>query len=103
VVGLTLALWRPLNVFDATLWAYQRFDLLNAVDIPVALLRCGLTFLLVGQGHGLVALAWLNLLPLAAAQAAKALLTFRLDRGLRLRPREVRARAAGALYGCGLW
>src|SRR5262249_6908099 len=29
LVGLNLALWIPTNIFDATLWAYQRFDLIN--------------------------------------------------------------------------
>src|SRR5438105_4701478 len=51
VVGLNLALTLPFNVFDATLWAFQRFDVLNAIDIPVVLLRSVLTFALVGSGH----------------------------------------------------
>src|SRR5262245_53174193 len=77
LVGLNLALWLPLNVFDATLWAYRRFDLLNAVDIPAVLLRGALTFVLIGNGHGLVSLAVINLLTLAGAQAAKAVISFR--------------------------
>jgi O-antigen/teichoic acid export membrane protein len=103
LVGLNLALWLPLNVFDATLWAYQRFDLLNAIDIPAALLRLALTFWLVGAGHGLVALALINLLTLVGAQAVKGLVSFRLDRDLRLRRGDVKAVAARRLYGYGLW
>src|SRR4051812_48665707 len=61
LIGLALALNLPLSLFDATLWAYQRFDLLNAIDIPAALVRAGLTFWLIGRGHGLVALAVINL------------------------------------------
>ena len=35
LVGVNLALSFPLQIFDGSLWAAQRFDLLNAVDIPL--------------------------------------------------------------------
>jgi O-antigen/teichoic acid export membrane protein len=103
LVGLNLALWLPLNVFDAALWGYQRFDLLNAVDIPAVLLRAGLTFYLIGAGHGLVVLALINLLFLAGGQAVKAIICFRLDPALRLSPRAVSRGAARRVLGYGVW
>src|SRR5438445_228829 len=61
IVGVNLALTFPLSVFDGTLWAFQRFDVLNRIDIPVHLVRLGLTYYWVGSGGGLVALAWITL------------------------------------------
>src|SRR5205809_1114044 len=49
LIGLNLAVIFPCSVFDATLWAYQRFDLLNLIDIPATVLRVALTVLLVGN------------------------------------------------------
>jgi O-antigen/teichoic acid export membrane protein len=103
LVGLNLALWLPLNVFDATLWAYQRFDLLNGIDIPAALLRALLTFYLIGNGHGLVALAVVNLLSLAGAQGVKAVVSFWVDRELRLGKSHLTWEAARRVYGYGVW
>lgn len=103
LVGLNLALWLPLNVFDATLWASERFDLLNAVDILMVLIRTGLTFVLVGRGHGLVTLAWINLLSLAGGQAVKGIISFVLDPTLRMSPGLVERGAIRELFGYGLW
>src|SRR5713101_4691627 len=33
IVGLNLAVSLPLDTFSATLWAFQRFDVLNGIDI----------------------------------------------------------------------
>jgi O-antigen/teichoic acid export membrane protein len=103
LVGVNLALTFPLEVFDAVLWACQRFDVLNAVDIPLVLLRAGLTFWLVGTGHGLVALAVITLLCALLAGSAKAVLSFRLAPGLRLAPGFISREAARGLFGYGLW
>jgi O-antigen/teichoic acid export membrane protein len=81
VVGVNLALTFPLNVFDATLWAFQRFDLLNAIDIPAVILRTALTFYFIGTGHGLVTLALVTLLTTVAGSLVKAWLT--VQRGFR--------------------
>jgi O-antigen/teichoic acid export membrane protein len=103
LVGLNLALWLPLNVFDATLWAHQRFDLLNAVDIPMYVLRALLTFYFIGNGYGLVALALINLLALAGGQAIKAVISFRLNANLDIGLRQLSRSAARCLFGYGLW
>src|SRR5262249_45927622 len=46
LTGINLAVAILFSVFDAALWSMQRFDVLNAIDIPVTLLRTLLTFLL---------------------------------------------------------
>ena len=71
LVGLNLALWLPLNVFDATLWAYQRFDLINIIEIISVAIRTTLTFALIGNGYGIVTLAWLNLITLAGRRGSR--------------------------------
>ena len=103
LVGLNLALWLPLNVFDATLWAFQRFDLINAVDVTAVVLRTALTFLWIGRGGGLVELALLNLLSQSGAQAAKGFLSFRIDPGLRASASSVTRGYAREVFGYGAW
>src|SRR5437867_2831099 len=103
ILGVSVALSFPLSVFDGSLWALQRFDLSNAVDIPVALARTGLTFLLVSSGHGLVSLAALALAARIGSGLVKALCVYRLEPSLRLRPGAVSRAAARGLFGYSLW
>ena len=103
LIGVNLALWLPLNVFDATLWAYQRFDLLNIIDVAAVAVRTALTFALIGRGHGIVTLAWLNLITLAGAQAAKGAVSVWLDPTLRATLGGVGRAAARDLMGYGVW
>src|SRR5262249_40780328 len=70
LVAVNLAVWLLANAFDATLWGFQRFDRINVVDIPVSLLRAGLTFTLIGSGGGLAVLAGITLGTTAAAGLA---------------------------------
>lgn len=103
LVGLNFALALPLQSFDGILWAYQRFDLQNGVDIPTVLLRAGLTYWLIGAGHGLVALALITLLTSLAGLLAKVALALRLDPGLRVRISFINRASATALFGYGVW
>jgi len=103
IIGLNLALSFPLSVFDGVLWAFQRFDVQNAIDIPVVLLRAGLTYYFIGTGHGLLALALVTLLTSALGGAIKALISLRLEAGLRVGLAHVNRHAAGSLYGYGIW
>jgi O-antigen/teichoic acid export membrane protein len=103
IVGINLAASLPLSAFDATLWAFQRFDVLNAIDIPATLLRVGLTFGLITGQNDLVTLALITLLTILLAGAAKAAASFRLDPNLSLGPALVEREAAGQLFGYGRW
>src|SRR5262249_38603781 len=80
VVGVNLAASLVLNAFDSTLWGFQRFDWLNAVDMPTTVLRVGLTWYFVSHGGGLVALAVITLLLTLGNGTAKAALSFLEDR-----------------------
>jgi O-antigen/teichoic acid export membrane protein len=103
LVGLNLSITLPLSIFDATLSAYQRFDLLNGVDIPVLAARVALTFTLIGNGQGLVTLALLTLMTTVVGAAAKAVLCIRMDPGLRLHWSLIGRAAAHDLFGYGIW
>jgi O-antigen/teichoic acid export membrane protein len=103
LVGLNFGLSLPLQSFDGILWAYERFDLQNYVDIPTALLRVGLTWWLIGSGHGLVALAAITLLTTLVGLVAKAALALRLEPGLRVRLTFVNRESARGLFGYGIW
>jgi O-antigen/teichoic acid export membrane protein len=103
LVGVNLWLGLPLTTYDAVLWAYQRFDLINAVDIGLTVVRVALVFGLIGSGYGLVAMGVINLLTLAGAQAVKGLLVHRLRIAPRVGVRQVTRGAARALLGIGLW
>jgi O-antigen/teichoic acid export membrane protein len=81
----------------------QRFDVLNAIDIPVALLRLLLIFLLVDEGTGLESLAVITLVSTVLALAAKALLTFHLDRSLRVGLHHLKGSAVKLLVNFGIW
>src|SRR5438128_12659616 len=103
LVGCNLAVSFLLGIFDGLFWAMHRFDLQNLIDIPTVLLRAWLTFLLIGQGHGLVALALITLLTTVAAGLAKLVICFVLDRGLRFRMSLIGTESARGLYGYGTW
>src|SRR5690349_470913 len=57
IVAVQFALFLVATAFDAILWGFQRFDWLNAVEIPSSLLRGGLTITLVDSHADLVTLA----------------------------------------------
>lgn len=103
LVGLTLALTFPLSVFDGVLWGCERFDLLNAIDIPTVVLRMVLTFLLVDGPADIAALAWLTLGTTVANEIAKMMAAFAVNRGLVVARRCVQKAAAVKLYGYGIW
>jgi O-antigen/teichoic acid export membrane protein len=103
LVGLNVGVTLTLSIFDAALWAFQRFDLLNAIEISSTVIRLGLTFWLIPRGNGLVTLGLIIFGTTVVSEIVKGVLTFRLERGLRLRLRFVTREAARQLTGYGSW
>ncbi len=103
LVGCQLGLFLVSNAFDATLWGLQRFDILNLIDVPAAVIRAALTFWLVGRGGSLITLALITLGVMAAVGSAKALMSFRENPCLRLRLTYVKRSAIREILGYGLW
>jgi O-antigen/teichoic acid export membrane protein len=103
IVGLNLALTFPFAIFDSVLWAMQRFDLLNLIDIPVGILRTALAFYFIGRGDGLLALAVIAISTSALAAIIKAVLSFWIEPQLRLHVRCSSLATAKMIYGYGVW
>jgi O-antigen/teichoic acid export membrane protein len=103
IVGLNLALGLLCNAFDATLWAFQRFDLLNATDIPFVALRVALIFTCVGGGNDLVTLAAISIGITAGRGITKLVLCFWVEPKLALSGRLVSAEAFRQLFSFGIW
>ena len=103
LLGTTTLVGLWTSVFDATLWAYERFDLSTLIDVPAALFRLALTFLAIRSGHGVVGLAALMLCITLVSGAGKALLCFRLEPGLHFRPGHASRQAAAVLFRFGAW
>jgi O-antigen/teichoic acid export membrane protein len=103
IVAVQFALFLVATAFDAILWGFQRFDWLNAVEIPSSLMRGGLTLMLVKSNADLVTLAVITLAVTVASGLAKCLLAFHVDPQLRLGIRYISRSSLGELLGYGGW
>ena len=103
ISGLTLAISYPMFAFEGVLCGCQRYDLINLVSIPESLIRAGLVVFFIGRGHGLVAFALIMLCSTVTTGTAKAVLAFRENADLRVRPRHITRSAARSLFGYGVW
>jgi O-antigen/teichoic acid export membrane protein len=103
IVGINLAVTFPVAIFDSVLWALQRFDLINIVDIPLGILRTLAAYYFVKHGHGLIALAVIAIANTALAAVIKAIMSFRVEPILKLGTKFIRRGAAGQLYSFGIW
>ncbi len=57
LVGVSVCVTLAMGVYDATLWAFGRFDLINAIEVAHTLILASLTVIVVHQGLSIVALA----------------------------------------------
>lgn len=103
VSAVNLGLFFVLRIFDATLWGYQRFDLLNLVDTPAAAARGILSAMVVSQGFGLVGLAWVTLIITLVVGGTKAALSVYVNRTIRLGFRYVRVASFREMWSYGVW
>ncbi len=94
LLGIDCMISFPASVFDALLEGCERFDVMNAVSAAFTLLRAAATVVLLALGHGIVALAVL--------EVASALLGAMVDwRAVRVVLPDVRVGLAHA--GRGAW
>jgi len=103
IVGVNLAVSFPLSAYDSTLWALQRFDAINVVDIVVVACRTILTFFCISRGCGLVSIAMLMLAATLITGMAKGIIAHRLVPQLAIRARHVRRRRGRELLGYSFW
>ncbi|AMV27730.1 Polysaccharide biosynthesis protein [Gemmata sp. SH-PL17] len=91
------------TAFDAALWGYQRFDWINAVDIPFSLIRTVLTLSLVHSDKDITTLGFITLSLWTASTLCKAFLTFRADPKLRVGTCHLSKSSFRELLGYGSW
>jgi O-antigen/teichoic acid export membrane protein len=103
IVGIGFALSVPTTVFDAMLWAYQRFDIINMIDICGAGIRTAMIVYYISRGHSLVALALVMLVTTQFLGLAKAIAVFLIDRELRLGVKYITRSSAKQLVSYGSW
>lgn len=110
VVQVRLALWLiivnlalsfPLSLFDGLLWAGQRFDLINAIEIVFTILRAGTSYYVVRVGYGLPGLGMAILTITILSGVAKAIAAYWDDPELQIRWSNVNRASARSLLGYG--
>lgn len=89
IVGLSFALTLPLQVYNAVLSSYQRYDLINMISVTSILLRTLLIVFLLQSGHGLLTLAVLYAGAEVSIRALSMVFGYRLMSGLQISPRRV--------------
>ena len=103
IMGLQVSISLLLQIFDAGLWACQRFDLLNIVDVSIAILRASLIAAVIGLGADLVALAVVMLVTTLLSGLLKAWLLSGEGVTLRLSRRWWRLVSMRELVEYGMW
>jgi O-antigen/teichoic acid export membrane protein len=101
IASLALALSLVFSTFDAALWACQRFDLLNAIDVSNTFVRLALSVCLLRGGLGIVGLALTTLIATLLAAIAKGLLSRREMPDLRFGPTFISMASSKVLVGYG--
>jgi len=103
IMALAAALYFPALVPYSILWGYERFDLLNAIEIPTVLGRTALTLLIIKEGSTLSQLALILAGASVAGYLARVLICARLQPRLSIRPSLFSRAVAGDMFSFGLW
>jgi O-antigen/teichoic acid export membrane protein len=103
LAGTSVALTLAMGTNDATLWAHERFDLINAIEMAAALVQASCSIYFVSRGHALVALTVSLLTAAVVREAAKAGACHRLAREARLPASRPTWPAAKRLFDYALW
>jgi O-antigen/teichoic acid export membrane protein len=103
IVGITTALSFPGMISYGFLWGYERFDLHNAIEIPVVLLRTGLTFFFIRPGSHLTDLAYIVSGTSVAGYVIRTGVCWWVEPRLRISPRYFSAKALAEMFVYGIW
>lgn len=101
--GLTVAMILALSVFDAMLWAYERFDLLNGVGVIADVLQTSALLFIISKNPSIVSVAWVVFFGSLLREGTKMIICLRMDSQVQLAPRRITKLAAHKLFGYGLW
>ena len=101
--GFTVAISLPGSVFSGYLWGYERFDLLNAIEMPLVVLRTAAILVILRVGSSLFDLAGIIMLSTVMSIILRMLVCYWLDPGLRLRPQMFKFALLKEIYDYGFW
>lgn len=103
IMTLAASLYFPALVPYGVMWGYERFDLLNAVEIPTVLGRTALTLLIIKEDSTLSQLALILAGSSIAGYLARLLICLRLEPRLSARPTLLSRPVAVELFSFGSW
>jgi len=103
LVGIGLALAFPSSIFLGFLWAYERFDLLNAVDVPVLILRAVLSLTLVSAAMPLTSLGVITFGIGVLGSVVKMALCFKVEPQLSISWSHIRRDKVREIFSIGGW
>jgi O-antigen/teichoic acid export membrane protein len=101
--GFAVAVGLPLTVFEGCLAGYERYDLINIIEIATTVCRVALTVWLMQLGYGILALALINLALTLASGGSKYALCRRVFEPLRVTVEQVDRSMIRETYATSLW
>lgn len=102
IVGFTFALALPLQVYQAVLSSYQRYDLINYPTVAAVLIRTALVVYLLDHGHGLISLGLIYGASEISIRLFETYYSVRLSGGFQLSPRAVSMKFFREMFGYGM-
>jgi O-antigen/teichoic acid export membrane protein len=103
IVGMTTALSFPGMISYGFLWGYERFDLHNLIEIPVVLIRTGLTLFFIHSGSQLIDLAYIVSGTSIAGYVLRTPLCWWVEPRLRVRLRYFSWTVLVEMFVFGIW
>ncbi len=101
--GFAVAVGLPLTVFEGCLAGYERYDLINIVEIFMTIGRVGLVVWMIGLGYGILALAAISFALTVAGGGVKFLLCYRVFKPLHVAVEQVNRSMVRETYATSIW
>ena len=101
--GFAVAVGLPLTVFEGCLAGYERYDLINIVEIFMTIGRVGLTIWMIELGYGILALAAINFALTVAGGGVKFLLCYRVFEPLHVAVEHINRLTIRETYATSIW
>jgi O-antigen/teichoic acid export membrane protein len=101
--GFAVAVGLPLAVFEGCLAGYERYDLINVIEILTTIARVALTVWMIRLGYGILGLAIINFALTAASGGSKYLLCYHVFKPLHVSIKEVDRSMIRGTYATSFW
>ena len=103
IIGTTTALSFPGMISYGFLWGYERFDLHNYIEIPVVLIRTGLTLSVITSEAHLTDLAWIVSGTSVAGYVIRTAVCWWVEPRLRIRFQFFSRQVLSEMFIFGIW